>query len=260
MCENRKYIYGKGTCAMKVYLNEISGLWDAIVGLYMSRRSWTRDLEEAVRAQYMLSFNRWGMRYHCEHESNLREPLADEMAKSLEKLCKWMPRHITLGRFIDFSFTVEGMHRGAQDDFDSHARRLDNRILRSSTRLARFGNEKSSWYQGKILTTDEACKALGVTLPEEVELNGEKYVAAQNGYVRTDLADIQDVRRGLYMLSIPSNFIFKVNATEFAHIVQQRDKTGHAHPELQEAVETMIDLIQAEIPPFTRDFWHSIKN
>lgn len=245
---------------MKVYLNEINGLWNAIVGLYMSKRSWTRDLEEAIRVQYQLNFDRWGMRYFHDYGQEKRETLGPELAASLEKLCKWMPKHITLGRFIDFSFAVEGMHRGAQDDFDSHARRLDNRILRSSTRLAQFGNEKSSWYQGKILTTGEACKALGMTLPEEMELNGEKYVAAQNGYIRADLADSQDVRRGLYMLSIPSNFIFKVNATEFAHIVQQRDKTGHAHPELQEAVETMIDLIQAEIPPFTRDFWHSIKN
>ena len=31
---------------MKVYLNEITGLADALTSMYMSKRSWTRELEE----------------------------------------------------------------------------------------------------------------------------------------------------------------------------------------------------------------------
>ena len=109
---------------MFVYLNEISGLWNAIDTMYMSKRSWTRDREQHIKSLYAQHFDRWGMK--------ISEP-NDEMADLLTKLFKWAPVHITMGRFLDFSFTVEGMHRGAQDDFDSHAKRLDNRILRSSS-------------------------------------------------------------------------------------------------------------------------------
>ena len=34
---------------MKVYLNEISGIADAITAIHMSKRSWTRDMEERIQ-------------------------------------------------------------------------------------------------------------------------------------------------------------------------------------------------------------------
>ena len=238
---------------MKVYLNEISGLWQAIVSMYMSKRSWTRERELRLMECYDGMYDKFGKRnQNIEFES---------FEDALNKLFKWAPKHITMTRFLDFSFTVEGLHRGAQDDFDAHAKRLENRILRSSTRLAKFGgNEKSDWYKGKIITTDEALKHMEMHLPAEMMVDGKNYVRAVNGYVLEEYANDKDVLRGLYMLSIPSNFTFRVNCTEFAHILKERDKNGHAHPELKECVEEMLRLIQNEIPQLTREWFYSVRN
>ena len=241
---------------MKVYLNEISGLWQAVTAMYMSKRSWTREREVDIQDVCFANY------YIPGGKRDISKPLTPEMDDYLKKLFKWAPKHTTLGRFIDFAFTVEGMHRGAQDDFDSHAMRLNSRIIRSSTRLASFGGtEKSSYYDRKILTPDEALALLaerGISLPTTLYYNGYNYVRAENGYVREDLANDQDVRRGLYPLCIPSNFTFRVNSTDFAHIVKQRDRNSHAHPELREAVEEMKRLIQEQIPYLTEDYWYSV--
>ena len=237
---------------MNVYLNEINGLWNAIDSMFMSKRSWTWEREEHIKALYAEYYNRWGMK--------IKEP-DGEMLDLMNKLFKWAPQHITMGRFIDFSFTVEGIHRGAQDDFDSHAARFDNRIIRSSTRLASYGAEKSDWYQDKIITTDEVVDKLGVTLPDRiVSPEGVSFVRAVNGYVREDLQNSKDATRGLLMLSIPSNFIVKCNCTQFAHIVQQRDNQSHAAPELKECVESMMAQINAQIPQLDRAYFHSVRN
>lgn len=237
---------------MKVYLNEINGLWDAIDSMFMSKRSWTREREEHIKALYAEHYDRWGMK--------VKEP-DGEFLDLMNKLFKWAPHHITMGRFLDFSFTVEGIHRGAQDDFDSHAARFDNRIIRSSTRLANYGAEMSDWYRGKIIPTDEIIAKLGITLPDQVvSPEGVPFVRTVNGYVREDLAKNRDATRGLLMLSIPSNFIVKCNCTQFAHIVKQRDMNSHAAPELRDCVEDMMDQLRHEIPQLTREYFYSVEN
>lgn len=243
---------------MKVYLNEISGLWQAIVSMYMSKRTWTREKEEDILSLYEYCYDRNGFRYKNRPEDIYASAL--EFKNMLDKLFKWAPKHITMTRFLDFSFTVEGLHRGAQDDFDAHAKRLENRILRSSTRLAKYGNEKSDWYKDKIITTDEALTLMDVHLPVEMMVDGKNYVRTFNGYVLEEHKNNKDVLRGLYMLSIPSNFTFRVNCTEFAHILKERDKNGGAHPELKECVEEMLRLITEQIPQLTRDWFYSVKN
>ncbi len=237
---------------MKTYLNEINGLWNAIDALYLSRRSWTREKEEHIKAVYADHFDRWGMRTHAQSE---------EMKSLLDKMTKWAAHHITIGRFIDFAFTVEGLHRGAQDDFDSHAARFGNRIIRSSTRLADYGNEKSAWYQGKILTTEEVAANTGIALPDTyTSPDGETYIRAVNGYINEKIQGDKDVLRGLLPLSIPSNFLVRVNATEFAHILKQRDKNSHAAPELRDCVESMLAQIESQIPQMNRDFFYKVEN
>lgn len=242
---------------MKVYLNEISGLWQAIVSMYMSKRSWTREKEREIMHLYEQCYDRHGFLY----KHRLGDTVEIALVEMMDKLFKWAPKHITMTRFLDFSFTVEGLHRGAQDDFDAHAKRLENRILRSSTRLAKFGgDEKSDWYKAKILTTDEALKHMDIAVPTELMLDGNNYIKTANGYVLEEYANDKDVLRGLYMLSIPSNFTFRINCTEFAHILKERDKNGHAHPELKECVEEMLRLIQNEIPQLTREWFYSVSN
>jgi hypothetical protein len=37
---------------MKVYLNEITGMADALVSMYMSKRTWTPELDEEIREEW----------------------------------------------------------------------------------------------------------------------------------------------------------------------------------------------------------------
>lgn len=240
---------------MKVYVNEITGIADAIVSMFMSKRSWTREMETEIRGV-------------CERVLDRRGSIcADAAPEDLEKynawtdsLVKWGWRHITMLRFIDISVTVEGLHRAGQDDWDSHAARFNNRIIRSSTRLASFDYEMSEWYQGKIIPTDTALDMLGIEAPEVIEHNGERYVKGINGYVREDMKDNPDVKRGLYMLSIPSNFIFKVNLTEWAHVYKERNAKGSANPEVKLCCEAIADQISSLQPKFDRELFEKIKN
>lgn len=240
---------------MRVYLNEISGLWQAISSMYMSKRTWSRSREEDTKKLYGRLYDSFGL---CRDMVDARD--AEEMDKQISILLKWAPIHITMTKFLDFSFSVEGLHRGGQDDLDSHAKRMDNRILRSSTRLATYGAVKSDWYKDKILTTDEALELQGIKLPEELCINGVEYVRAVNGYVRKEAKDDKDVKRGLYMLSIPSDCTFRINCSEFAHLLKQRDMNSHAHPELKLVVEMMLAQIQQHIPQLTREWFYSVEN
>lgn len=240
---------------MKVYLNGITGLEDAFESLLMSKRSWTEEKANNIRNLVYRTTNRDG---------SIREDADPDDVKKLmqkiESICKFGKEHITLLRYIDLSFTVEGLHRAGQDDWDSHAKRFDNRIIRASTRLARFGNEKSDFYNGKILTTDEAVEHLGIELPSEITVDGKKYVRCINGYVLDEYKDDNDVLRGLYMLSIPSNFIFKVNLTEFAHVYKCRNEKTHANPEVKELCEKCVDALESKYSMFNRELLSEIEN
>ena len=244
---------------MKIYLNRIDGWDDAIISMFLSKRTLTRELECEIRKEVNLS------------TCNLFSPetplgsllfVSEKMEDWLKKLFKWCPKHITMGRFIDFSFSVYGMHRAGQDDLDSHAKRMENRIIRSSTRLADFSQgEMSSFYEGKIIPTDIALAALGITAPDELEYNGQVYVKCVNGYVLKGMENNKDVKRGLYMLSIPSNFIFKMNLTEFAHMYKERNQNGTANQEVKDCVESGTDQLVAASRGFiNRDVLASIKN
>ncbi len=240
---------------MKVYVNEITGLADAIVTMFMSKRSWTREKENDIRDTCEKVLDRQGRM--------LAGAGSEELKKYegwLESLIKIGCRHITLLRFIDISVTVEGLHRAGQDDWDSHAARFNNRIIRSSTRLASFGYEVSEWYQDKIVPTDKALEYLGIAAPERMERDGATYVKTVNGYIREDLQDVADVKRGLYMLSIPSNFIFKVNLTEWSHVFKLRNQQGTANPEVKICCEAIADQIQEFQPKLSRELFARIDN
>lgn len=240
---------------MKIYVNEITGIADAIVTMFMSKRSWTREKETEIRNTCEAVLDRHG------------RILADADKEALEKyntwldsLVKWGWRHTTMLRFIDISVTVEGLHRAGQDDWDSHAARFNNRIIRSSTRLASFGYEVSDWYSDKIIPTDTAFEYLGIDTPDTIEKDGVTYVKTINGYIREDLKDSADVKRGLYMLSIPSNFIFKINLTEWGHVFKERNSEGTANPEVKMCCEAIASQIEEIQPKFNRELFLKIKN
>ena len=188
--------------------------------------------------------------------------MSEKLNDWLKRLFKWGVRHYTMLRFIDLSFTVYGLHRAGQDDLDSHAMRMQNRIIRSSTRLADFSRgEMSSYYQGKIIPTDVALAALGITTPDEIRYEGQTYVRATNGYILKGMEDSKDVKRGLYMLSIPSNFIFRIALTEFAHVFKERNNDGTANPEVKQAVESMTSQLNSATFGFvSRELLTAIRN
>ena len=241
---------------MNVYLNEITGLADALTSMYMSKRTWTRELEEQIRYDCTI--------VDCFGASDLSHVPAimqeykdseNRMDKRIESFCKFAWKHITMLDFITLSVTVEGLHRAGQDDWDAHAYRFNNRIIRSSTRLADFGeNEMSDFYKDKIIPTEIALGMLGIETPQTIEKDGQTFVLADGGYIREDLKDNRDAKRGLYRMCIPSNFIFKINLAQWAHVYKMRNKDGSANPEVKEVAERIQDEVERVLPWFDRDF------
>ena len=241
---------------MKIYLNGIYGMDDAFQALLMSKRSWTPEKRDKIITNCEEVLTRYGAIRNYVPQDKL-----DEYHKRLAATLKYGVKHITLLKFIDLSFTVEGLHRAGQDDWDSHAERFHNRIVRSSTRLADFGTgEMSEWYQGKILPLEDALRLLDSDLPEEIVKDGVTYVRAVNGYIRKGMENDKDVKRGLYMLSIPSNFIFKCDLANFAHVYKQRGEHGTANPEVKQVAEMMVDAIRAYQPDITREVLMRVEN
>ena len=242
---------------MKIYVNSITGIEDAIVSTLMSKRSWTREKENDVRATCERVIDRNGRFYKD-------KPIESEdicrYDRWLDSVLRIGWKHITILRYIDISVTVNGLHRGGQDDWDSHAKRFDNRIVRSSTRLSKFGNEKSEWYKDKIITDDEAFEYLHIVMPNKITKDGVTYVKTVNGYVREDLKNDNDTLRGLYMLSIPSDFAFKINLTEWSHVYKMRNEMSTANPEVKICCEEIARQITEMQPKFNKELFEKIEN
>lgn len=227
---------------MKVYVNKIDGWADALVSLLMSKRSYTREKELQIRQMVDAETDHMGCPLFT---------VSEKFVKNIERLFFYgiHEGHTTLLRYLDISITVEGVHRGAQDDFDAHAARMNNRIVRSSTRLAKFDDgEKCDWFNEKILYPFEAAAIAGIDMPESVVYKEQKYVKTDFGYVREDLIHEQDVKRGLYPLAIPSNFTCRIQYPELAHIYQHRCKFTGAHPELHEIMTELYTQLEAIYP------------
>ena len=241
---------------MNVTVNSITGFEDAFVAMYMSKRTWTPELDKDIRSTCDAVLDRNGrIIKDCDAES------LNKFNKWLEMLLRMGRKHITVLRYIDISIMTEGMHRGGQDDIDAHARRFDNRIIRSSTRLAEFSDgEMSDYYRGKIIPTDEAMKILNIDIADSFEFMGRIYHKSPNGYIKDEFQNDKDVKRGLYMLSIPSNFISKINLCEWGHVFGERNEDGGANPEVKEWAERGMKQITDMHHQITRDYVLSIKN
>ena len=103
-------------------------------------------------------------------------------------------------------------------------------------------------------------ECLGIEVPETFEKDGEIYTRVPYGYVKEEYKNKQDVKRGLYPLSIPSSFIFKVNLKEFAHIYKERGAHGSANPEVKECAEKCYELLNRAQPWIDREFLLAVKN
>lgn len=237
---------------MRVYLNEVTGLADALTSMYLSKRTWTRELEEQIREDCKI--------IELIGSDNMKtspvfEAIKNRTDKRIESFCKFAWKHITMLDFITLSVTVEGLHRAGQDDWDAHAYRFNNRIIRSSTRLADFReDEMSDFYKDKIIPTEVALEMLDIETPQTIETDNGTFVLAEGGYIREDLKDSRDAKRGLYRMCIPSNFIFKINLAQWAHVYKMRNKNGSANPEVKEVAERIQDEVEKILPWFDREF------
>lgn len=242
---------------MNIKVNSVTGFEDAFVAMYISKRTWSQELDKEIRDICDSVLGRNG---HI---------IKDCDSVKLEKFNKWLSmllrmgrKHITVLRYIDIAIMTEGLHRAGQDDVDAHARRFDNRIIRSSTRLAEFSDDEvSDYYKDKVLTDSKVIKAvLGIDMPEEIEYEGCKYVKSPNGYVKKEYKNNKDVKRGLYMLSIPSNFISKINLCEWGHVFKERNENGGANPEVKQWAEEVMKQITNYHNQITRDYVLTIEN
>ena len=221
---------------MEVYINKVTGIEDAMVSLLMSKRSWTPEKNAEIRQM-------------CAENLDATGAVIDTPS---EEFCTWMDKlirygaspeygHTTLLRFIDVSITVVGLHRAGQDDWDAHVRRMDNRIVRASTRL---GNNTaaglSNFYKDKIKLPFDIMEALAMPIPPEVYIDGKKYVKDAYGYVEAQYAENIDVIRGLYPEAMESMFICKIQYPELCHILQMRDSiSNRANAEVQKLANSI---------------------
>lgn len=238
---------------MRVQLNSVTNIDDALLTMYFSRGTWTWEIDREVRKMVESCTDRRG---------NYIGGLAENIEKYTKTMTTWLkyaPKHSTMASFIGLSFTVEGLHRAGQDDWDAHAKRMDNRIIRQSTRLGTLPEDaKSDFYKDKILTYHEAMAILGIETPDEIEHEGKTYVKVHDGYVLKGMEKNRDAHRGLYHLAFPSNFTFEINLAQFAHVYRLRNDKGGANPEVKQLAEQCMSLITAAQPFLTRDVVMSI--
>lgn len=245
---------------MKVYINGITGIDDAIVTMFLSKHTLTKELEDHIREVCSRVLDRKGR-----YTNNCSKEDFEEFNDWLLKLTKWGKNHITMLRFIDISCTVYGLHRAGQDDWDAHACRFNNRIIRNSSRFANIKDESklqnmSDYYADKVLTTDAVLDILDIEMPKTIHHDGKTYVRGFNGYIVEGMENNQDVKRGLYNLGFPSDFIFKVNLTEFAHVYKERNANSGANPEVKQCCEMIADELESFQPLFNRELLLGIKN
>lgn len=241
---------------MNAKVISITGFEGAFTAMFLSKRTYTPELGKEIMDVCSRVVDRYGRFYEdVDKEDN------EKFNKWLSMLLKMGRKHITVLRFLSITIMTEGLHRAGQDDVDAHVKRFENKIIRNSTRLATYReNEVSDWYKGKILTDGQAAEILGIKLPDTIEYMGRTYVKSTNGYVREEYKDNKDVKRGLYMLSIPSDFVSEISLCEWAHVYKERNETGGANPEVKMWAEFVMEGISSYIPQFTREYILSVEN
>lgn len=266
---------------MEFNLYKVSGYEEAILSLRMSKGKFyspkiAKDIQNLV---YVLT-NEQGF-LNTEQQYNVKLSLVDysnnnKVTGNYEKDLNEFKRllgltlnnamgehnHHTLMKYIDISFFTDGLHRGAQDDLDSHAIAFNNRITRFSSRLAVIDKQEvSEWYQDKIIPFDKVIKVFGVDVPQQIESGGDIFEYTPFGYVLQKYNKIhednglrKDVLRGGMNLGMPSNALWKTDLFNLRYVYQMRSKLTKAAPELRIGMEQLADQIEQSIPVFGEKF------
>ena len=250
---------------MRFILRQISGLEDACASLKFTNRNWTEEWDDMMREHFANAFTRQGKyRYNIDNEKSI-----EFVEKQLELIAKYgagygnasyEAGHDTLLRFIDFTVVVENLHLQAIADLDSHAMRMCNRIVRTSSRNGNTTNSdlESDWYKERICTFDK----LFISNPELVEHLPERItvgsadapedrvtmVRTLHGYVKEDLVGNGDAERGLYHLHMASSCILKVDLFNLRHIYKRRNPFTKAAPELAAGIEQLAEQCKEWLP------------
>ena len=95
---------------MNVTVNSITGFEDAFVDMYMSKRSWTPELDSKIRRVCNGVLDNHGKIKGLNNEENI-----EDFNRWLEMLLRMGRKHITVLRYIDISIMTEGIHRAGQD-------------------------------------------------------------------------------------------------------------------------------------------------
>lgn len=274
---------------MKIKSLDITGFPDMIRSLFITNKTYNDEIEEKIKVgecvrtmmlNKVKSFNDLN-----EYEYQCYSWYTSKISLAINYACGTLYRktddagrihpdqiqqcHSTIGRFLDITCTIEGLHRGATDDFDAHAMRLNSRIIRQSTRTRKPDDlEFSDYYLGKVLALSDIIDKTvcnldtktfdTIELPERFKFSDDDkvYVRTKFGYVLEEYKNDFDVLRGLTPLGMSNLFTFKCNITEWAHITKLRQKGTHANPELQEMIEMVNDAIEKKCPSLNRNFWN----
>jgi hypothetical protein len=240
---------------MKAQVIEISGYTGAFMSLYMTGK----NVDEARLKDILNTISCCTDRYGCLIDDNEyvmnKEEEFDKFSSYMDKVIKYgiQHEHETLLDFIKITIFMQDLHRGAMDDYDSHAKRMD--IIRSSTRA----NKKSSggaaglsdWYADKVMTFDEMLEhnSMGDQIFEgEIELSDGVWIKTPWGYVREEYVNNPDVLRGLVPLGLACDNVSTVSYRNLRHIYHLRREGTHASPELQEAMEQVRDDLRIKCP------------
>lgn len=237
---------------MKAQIIEISGYAGAFMSLYMTGKNVDSKRLDHIQATIEGATNRWG--FFDKPESVHGKDFIEYMDKVIKYGIKH--EHETILDFIKVTIFMEDLHRGAQDDYDAHAKRLD--IIRSSTRANKKSSgsaaELSDWYKDKVLpfgalTSDmigdrvEGSLEFAYLPDMFVDTNGIKWVKTPWGYVKEELAKDADVLRGLVPLGVVCDNVSTISYRNLRHVYHMRRRGTHAAPELQDVIEmTREDL------------------
>lgn len=107
---------------------------------------------------------------------------------------------------------------------------------------------------------NEVATLLDIKFPDTIVQNGMEYVRTTNGYILESMKDNRDVKRGLYMLAIPSNFVAQIDLCEYAHVYKQRNENGTANPEVKKWAESIASQLEEWFPQFNRELLMKIEN
>lgn len=91
-------------------VTSITGFYGAFVSMFMSKRTWTHELDEEIKKVCNSVLDNNGRMHEKQDSENL-----EKFNKWLGMLLRMGKRHITVLRYIDITIMTEGLHRAGQD-------------------------------------------------------------------------------------------------------------------------------------------------